>query len=531
MTGAKIGNWIVGQELGRGPHGIAYHARDADTGRPGVVKVLTHEATRTPEFLARFPAEMLFLQRLNHPNIAKFHDSGIHAGAAYYATEFVDGPDLGTLLRKPGRTADDPGLNWKDDLVRVAVQAARALKHGHHRSVLHRGLKPGNVLVAADGTVKLTDFGVGKVLNLPPLGADSGTDAWGPAGFAPPEVLAGKPFTKKSDLYALGCVLYAAATGRPPFAAGSAAEFLHKHCYTLPDRPANVCPKLPAELDDLILGLMSKDPGRRPPSAVALLEQFDQLRGKFERKGITVAWPPAAGDATGPTPALGAPGTAANPHADDAPRPLLSRPAVVAPLFLAVVGVLVYGLFLRPGPDADELFAAAQPLLASDDVADWDRAWDDYLDPLGRRFPDRYADEIAAVRAKIADRKELKRAVETGAKTRFRSDAERAYARGLRLAQAGDLAAARRTWEATVAAYSGVEADSRWAALAAAGLADLAKTPAVAAESRPGFAAGIARAAALKAAGDPATATKVLDALDYLYRDDPAAAAAIRAAR
>lgn len=530
MTGAKFGNWVVGPELGRGPHGIAYRAKD-DSGRAAVLKVLTLDATRTPEFLQRFPAEMLFLQRMNHPNIAKFYDSGVHAGTAYYATEFVEGTDLGTLLRKPGRTADEPGLNWKDDLVRVAVQAARALKHGHHRSILHRDLKPANVLVTADGAVKLTDFGVAKVLNLPPLGGDA--DPWGAAGFTAPELLTGKPFTKKSDLYALGCVLYAAATGRPPFSASTAAEFLHKHCYTLPDRPSHVAPKLPGEMDEVILGLMSKDPARRPPTAAALLEQFDQLRGKLERKGVTVVWPPDPGDTTGTMPALRIAGDSDEEEATPDPRPLLSRPAVVVPLFLLVAGILVYGLFFGGGPDPESLYASAQPLLASDDPADWDKAWDEYLDPISRRHPDLYTKEIAEARSRINDRRELKRTVEQGAKFKPRSEAETAYFRGLRLAQVGDFPAAKRTWESAIAAFKAVDAEARWTKLATDGLAELARTPGVvpaSAEARPGLVEAIARAKKLQATGDPA-APSAFEALDYLYRDDPKARELIRQAR
>lgn len=528
MTGAKIGNWVVGPELGRGPHGIAYRATDI-AGRQGVVKILTHESTRTPEFLSRFPAEMLFLQRLNHPNIAKFYESGVHAGSAFFATEWVEGSDIGTLLRKPGRTVDEPGLHWKDDLVRIAVQAARALKHGHHRSILHRGLKPGNVRITGDGTVKLTDFGVAKVLNLPPLGNDP--DAWGAPGSAAPEWLSGKPYTKKSDLYSLGCVLYTAATGRPPFSAATAAEFLHKHCYTLPDRPSHLAPKLPPELDELILGLMAKDPGRRPPTAAALLEQLDQLRGKLERKGVTVTWPPDPGDTTATTPALRVAGDS-DEAIEEPSRPLMSRPAVVAPLFLLVVGILVYGFFFRSGPDATALYTAAQPLLASDDLADWEKAWDEYLDPLSRRYPDQYTAEIAEVRTRIADRRELKRALEQGAKSRVRSEAEIAYIRGLRLAQAGDLPAARRTWEALERAFSGVESEAHWVKLATAGLALLAKFPTItpAAGARPGLIEAIAHAKKLKSAGDPAAAP-AFEALDYLYRDDPTALEMIRQAR
>lgn len=244
MTGARIGSWILGSEIGRGPIGVVYKAVCTDDPeRIAAIKLLNHPVTRTPEFLARFPAEMLGLQRLNHPNVARFYDSGVSGGTAYYTSEWVEGTDLATLTKARTRKPDDPA--WRDEFFRVGVQAARALKHGHHRSILHRDLKPGNVIVASNGMVKLTDYGVAKVLNLPPLGLSA--DPWGTAGFLAPEHFTGKPLTRRSDLYALGGVLYVVLAGRPPFTATSAAEYLHKHCYTLPERPANFVSKLPPD--------------------------------------------------------------------------------------------------------------------------------------------------------------------------------------------------------------------------------------------------------------------------------------------
>ena len=514
---------MLGEELGRGPVGVVYRGDHLDTGRVAAVKVIAVTATRTPDFLQKFPAEMLFLQRLNHPNVARFYDAGTAGESMYYAAEYVDGPDLATALQRRSRKADEPGLNWADDLLRIAVQLARALKHGHHRSVLHRGLKPANVLLAADGTVKLTDFGVAKVLGLPPFGAT--VDPWGTAGYLAPEHFTGKPYTKRSDLYALGGVLYTVVTGRPPFAASTAAEFMHKHCYTLPDRPAQFVPKLPTELDDLICNLMAKDPSRRPASATAVVEELDRIRGKLERKGVVAAWPADPGDPSGPLPAYGADD---DPDDDDGrpPRPLMARPAVVVPLFLLVVGLFLAGVFWpRPGPE--ELYGAAIPLMESDDPADWDRAWDEYLEPMGRRYPAAYPDELAEARQKIADRRELNRAIVAGEKVAFTSEAERWYARGLALARVGDTAAARRVWQNLVAGFANVQAEKRWVKLAERGLTDLGSNPVD--PPTPNLTAVLDQVRTMDVDGnaDKAAVTRV--ALEDLYRDDPAALAKIRA--
>ncbi len=517
MIGARVGNWYLEAEIGRGGRGVVYRARGYDDGRTAAVKLLTDPACRDAAFLARFPADMLALQRLSHPNIARFYDSGTHAGTAYYAAEFVDGTDLARLL-EGGRRA------WKEGLA-VAVQAARALKHAHQRGVLHRDLKPAHFVISANGTLKLLDCGVAKVLPPPPTTpppARLGSEA-----YTPPEAAAGKPLTRRSDVYSLGGVLYTLLTGRPPFTAATAVELLHKQCYALPERPALVAPDLPAELDELVCDLLAKNPARRPASAAAVLEELDKVRGKLERKGDKVPWPPE----TPPDPDAAADETAAPAETgggdDDGPepRPLMRRPAVVVPLFvLAVVGLMTP--LLWPGPSADELMDAARPLLASADPADWDRAWDAYLTRLADRYPDRYEDEVRAAKDRIRDHREVRRAVADGAKADYRSDAERFTARGLRLAQAGDADAARRVWRDVVRAFGGIESERRWVDLAAAGLAALDAAP----PKPPPPADPAALRAAVDAAKrqpDPAAA---LAALEDLYRDDPAALAAIREA-
>jgi len=283
----------------------------------------------------------------------------------------------------------------------------------------------------------------------------------------------------------------------------------------LPDRPIHFIPDLPADLDELICALLAKDPARRPATAAAVIEALDQLRGKQERKGRRVAWPPDPGDASGPMAAL-SPKDEADAEEEQS-RPLMSRPAVVVPLFLAVLAVILAAVFW-PRPSADELIAQARPLVESENPADWDRAWDDYLDPLSSHYPDKYADEVVAARAKILDRKELRRSVDQGGRVKYKTEAERLYHRGRKQAEIGDVTAARRTWGDLTTAFAAVESESRWVKLAETGLAELGRIP-PAAPDRAALAA-----AAEKARTDPAARA----ALEELYRDDPEALAIIR---
>ncbi|MDB5312564.1 MAG: serine/threonine protein kinase, partial [Gemmataceae bacterium] len=468
MIGARVGNWYVEKEIGRGPFGSVYAARGYDDpDRRAAVKVITDPAARDPAFLQRFSGEMLALQRLDHPNVARYYDSGTHSGLAYVAAELVAGTDAAKLLEQGRRP-------WREVLA-LAVQAARALKHGHNRNVLHRDLKPAHLMLTPDGTLKLLGFGFARVLP-PPLAP---TPVIGSAAYLPPETASGKPPTRRSDFYSLGGVLYTLLTGRPPFAAATVVELTHKQCYALPERPGMLVPDLPPELDEFVCTLLAKDPARRPGTAQAVLDELERVRGKLERKGERLDWPaklkPDTAEMAALPPGLGGDGPAAD-ETEAVGRPWLKRPWVVIPLFAAVVVAIAVSL-AWPGKSADELWAAAAPLLNSDKPADWDRAWDEYLDPLSRKYPDRYADEVAAAKTKIRDRKELRRVLDEGARADPRSDAERGYVRGLRLAQAGETDAARRVWQAVATAFGPVGSEDRWVGLSKAGLAGLDRPP------------------------------------------------------
>lgn len=511
MIGARVGNWYVESEIGHGPLGVVYRARGFDDPtRTAAVKVFT--GVRDPAAVQRLAAELLPLQRLDHANIAKTLDCGTHGGLAFVASEFVDGTDCAKRL-EAGR------FPWRE-VLGVAVQAARALKHAHNRNVLHRDLKPANFVLTADGTLKVLAFGLAKVFPAPP----SHSPAIGSSAYLPPEVASGKPLTRRSDLYSLGGVLYTLVTGRPPFSAGAVVELMHKQCYTLPERPAMLVSDLPPELDEFICTLLDKNPARRPGTAAAVLDELERVRGKLERKGEKLAWPakltPDTAEMAALPAALGGVGEPAD--LDTAPRPLLKRPLVVVPLFLGAVAALVLP-FVWPAPSADELYAAAKPLVESDRPEDWDAA-EKYLGPLAQKYPDRYKDELAAARRRVREHRELRRSVAEGAKVDPRTDAERGYLRGLRFVQSGDPVQARAAWENVVAAFGTVGTEARWVELSRAGLALLAQPTNRAARApldREPVRLALEHARALDAQGRAAEAGAVRDAVLALAGDDP----------
>jgi hypothetical protein len=518
MTGLKIGPWILGSELGRGPVGTVYRAAHADDpAKVAAVKLLRPELCQATGFPEKFQAEMLALHRLNHPNIARYYESGIHAGSAYFACELVEGSPLTELLRA-ARKPEEPGLDWRSVGLSLAVQVSRALRHGHHRSLLHRDLKPGNVIVQPDGVLKLTDFGLGRLFLASPLSLPA--EPLGTACYLAPEFFIGKPLTRRSDLYALGGLLYTLFCGRPPFAAGTAAEFMHKHCYVLPDRPIQFVPKLPHDLDELICTLLQKDPNRRPASAPAVIEELDRIRGKAERKGERVVWPAAEGEGTGTLAALAAEAEANAEYQRFRPRPLMSRPAVVIPLFLLFVAFSL-ALYFWPRPSADELYQSAQPFLSSENPDDWQHAWNEYLQPLSEKFPDAHSAELTSIRTKIDDRAKLKRAIDAGARAKAGSEAERLYLRGLALSQSGDRDQARQTWQALRTMFAGQPGEERWFKLAGHGLAELSlKPPVNDSERQRAKQATLDRIQGLRSQGKNAEADAMLAAYRQAYHGE-----------
>src|SRR5262249_26478371 len=220
------------------------------------------------------------LRKLDHPGIVRLLEHGVYEGRPFYAMEYVEGPSYEALLTSRGR------LPWPE-VLDLALQVCLALKHAHDRGVIHRDLKPSNLLrgaPAADpggagrfGTVKLTDFGIAWVFageHLTVTGAVVGT-----AEYLSPEQAAGKPPTKRSDLYSLGGVLYTLLTGRTPFE-GEVVDLLHKHRYGQFEKPSRLVPDLPHELEESVCELLEKEPEARPGDAAVLHRRLDSLRRK-----------------------------------------------------------------------------------------------------------------------------------------------------------------------------------------------------------------------------------------------------------
>jgi serine/threonine-protein kinase len=518
MIGDRLGKWVIYKELGRGGMGRVYLAQEELTGRQAALKVLAAELAQDPGFLQRFQREIDTLSRLDHTNIVRFYESGLENGLYFYAMEYVEGPSLDQVLREHGR------LQWADVLA-IALQVCPALKHAHDHGIIHRDLKPANLLRTAAGVVKLSDFGIAKVFAGTHLTATGGVV--GTAEFLSPEQAAGKPVTRRSDLYSFGAVLYTLLTGHPPFEGESILDLLHKHRYGQFDPPRKLVPDLPYELDEIVCRLLAKEPADRPPDALVLGKQLDAVRRKLERKGQqTEVGPPH--DQTlaeqraaeflsepGPGPAT----LMSRLMRDELERQnrgglltrLTRRPVVVVPLFLLCVGLIVWSFWPA---SAEALYEHGAALMASDNPADWERAWKEYFEPLNERFPDHpHRREVEGFRRRIDEARRAEGAV---------SEAQRFYDQGERQRQEGDLAAARRTWQGVLDAFTGVLSEEEWVRRSRQGLEELDRQAADAQRWGP-VRAALKRAGALAAAGQRAEAEAVWRGIEALYHNDPSA--------
>ena len=278
----RIGPYDIQGLLGQGGMAAVYLARDSRDGRQVAVKVL---ARMRPSWVQRFSREFEAAQRVNHPNVVRVLESGEHEGTAYFSMERVDGVTaqryvLGLLGDDPLPPAppmepSGPTRPISEDQVlrtlQVAVQLTRAVAAIHRVGLVHRDLKPGNVLVTDDGTVKLVDFGVAKWLEEQNQFTQVG-HVVGSYSYMSPEQITGSEVDHRADMYGMGVLLYELLFGAPPFRARRPQEYLWLHCTAAPEPLGRRLDGVPPELDTLVLLMLAKEPADRPES-MAIIER------------------------------------------------------------------------------------------------------------------------------------------------------------------------------------------------------------------------------------------------------------------
>lgn len=258
------GRYRLAHVLGHGGAGQVWRADDLELGRPVAVKLLQQSGTTGDVPPDAIRAEARKAARLVHPNVVAVYDVvTADDGSAFLVMELVDGPNLAEVLRTTAH-----GQAASAEVADIAVQIARALDAAHAAGVVHCDIKPGNLLLAPDGTVKVTDFGIAAT-SVTPISTGSGQNRvlLGTASYVSPEQVRGQPATPASDWYALGCVLYELLAGRPPFVAGTIEEVLGQHIHTAPVPIQAIRPDVSGDLAAVVMALLAKDPTRRPASA------------------------------------------------------------------------------------------------------------------------------------------------------------------------------------------------------------------------------------------------------------------------
>jgi serine/threonine protein kinase len=253
------GRYDLEQVIGRGGMSTVYRATDALLGRTVAVKVLSPAlAEGDPVWAARFEREARAAASLSHSGVATVYDTGVEDGTRFIVMECVAGKSLAAILH------DEAPLEAAR-AVQIGAQIADVLTAAHAAGIVHRDIKPGNVMVGPDGTVTVLDFGIARPADA--TGLTQTMSLLGTAAYMAPEQASGQPADARSDIYSLGCVLYATLSGAPPFTGDFAAAVLHQHLNAAPRPVRDVAPATPKPLAGLIDQMLAKSPGVRPQSA------------------------------------------------------------------------------------------------------------------------------------------------------------------------------------------------------------------------------------------------------------------------
>src|SRR5213592_2622178 len=271
-TFGDFGDYELLEVIGRGGQGVVYRARQKSLNRTVALKVIGLGHWATEAHVKRFRREAEAAASLEHPCIVPIHEVGERDGACYFSMRFVEGGQLDEILKRepiqPRRA------------VELIVKLARTVHYAHEHGILHRDIKPGNILLDENGEPHLTDFGLARLLDTQ-SSVTRTIDVLGTPSYMAPEQAAGETtkLSKATDVYGLGAVLYQLLTGHPPFAGGTTYETIRLLRDTEPRPPRSLNPKIDRDLSTICLKCLEKDPKRRYPSALALAEDLERWLG------------------------------------------------------------------------------------------------------------------------------------------------------------------------------------------------------------------------------------------------------------
>ena len=326
--------YAVGELLGRGGMAEVYLATDRVLDRPVACKVLGGWLAHDGTFVERFRREALAAARISHPSLVAVFDAGSEDDVHYIVMEHVPGETLADALRSGGRLPLARATS-------IAASVADALQVAHAARIVHRDMKPANVMLTPDGRTKLMDLGIAR--NVDGESITHASSVLGTAGYVSPEQARGDPVDHRSDIYSLGCVLYEMLTGRQPFEARDPLAVAYKHVHEAPMSPTSIEPSIPPGLEAVVLRAMEKEPAARFQSAADMAAALDDRTAPVTPMSATAPLPPV----TSTTPL--AVRTDTLPRRTDRTRRRRSPvPLLLVLAALVLLGSLAYALL---GPD------------------------------------------------------------------------------------------------------------------------------------------------------------------------------------
>src|SRR5215207_8656576 len=308
-----VGRFRLDRRIGAGGMGQVWAAHDTRLGRDVAVKVQKFDPDGDRAAFERFRREAQSTAALQHPNVVTIFDSGTEADTAFLVMELLPGPTLEAYVAERG-----PLLERK--VVALAAEAASGLAAAHRAGVVHRDIKPTNLMFDARGALKIVDFGIARLAQTTAARLTATNNVIGSASYLSPEQLSGRPADERSDLYALGCVMTTMLTGRPPFEGEHPLAVMNQHVNTAPPLISQRRPGIDPALEALVAQMLSKSAQDRPQSARAVLDRLRnfELGSPGENSGASLAATAVMGQAAGPLPAPATKATA--PAMPDRPR-------------------------------------------------------------------------------------------------------------------------------------------------------------------------------------------------------------------
>ncbi len=278
----RIPGYKLLEKLGRGSMGTVYRARQLNLDRVVAIKILARFLAENPNFVRRFMKEARVIGKLNHPNIVQGFDAGETEGTYYFAMEYCPGPTLLEILNRGGAIDQDRAVH-------IATQVARALDHAYHQDLVHRDVKPDNIMIAEGGIAKLCDLGLAKDISRASGSTEKGSTMGTPNYISPEQARGEEEVDIRSDIYSLGATLYHAVAGVPPFEGPNPTVIMVKHVNEPPSPPSSIVPDLDSELERILLKMLAKSVKDRYQTPQALLMDLENLRAK--RAGAPMPFP------------------------------------------------------------------------------------------------------------------------------------------------------------------------------------------------------------------------------------------------